>query len=138
MSGPLIGTNGPEVIVSGRAAYLLLRLTRSAMQAARDDGWLADDELADTVGALRMAANHYANERLRSERSGTHGIPTEDEAGIVRVEMSTTETAEALGCTKRNVTALAARGTLHGRRLGRRWLIDAASVADYRDDQESA
>jgi len=47
--------------------------------------------------------------------------------------ITTAEAADALRCSPRWVTALARRGELHARRVGRVWLVDPASVHAYRD-----
>ncbi len=42
--------------------------------------------------------------------------------------LSLTEAAERMGCDPRTVTAAIVRGEVVGRRVGRRWLVDAASL----------
>lgn len=46
--------------------------------------------------------------------------------------LSAMEVAVVLGCSSRNVRALAARGSLPGERLRGRWSFDPADIADYR------
>ena len=51
--------------------------------------------------------------------------------------LTTTEVASRLGCSTRNVRALAERGALPGRRLGRSWTFDAVDVQDYIDKRRT-
>lgn len=49
--------------------------------------------------------------------------------------LTTEQTAEALGYTVQHVRRLAREGRLRGRKLGRDWLIEGASVASYLQSQ---
>jgi excisionase family DNA binding protein len=47
--------------------------------------------------------------------------------------ITTSEAADMIGCIPRRVRQLIAEGRLAGRRMGRDWLVQRASVEAYRD-----
>lgn len=131
---PLLGRDGPVVIVTGAVAYRLSRLLMAEMRRARDRGERLDPDLVKTVLAIDAAGREYATRRvlgaLAASGDGTTGIPPQDERETTDV-LTTTDVASRLGCSTRNVRALAERGALPGRRVGRTWTFDAVDVQDY-------
>jgi excisionase family DNA binding protein len=61
------------------------------------------------------------------------GCVTEIGRGSAQQEISTQEAASMLGRTDSRVRQLLRDGTLPGRRVGRRWLVQRAAVTAYRD-----
>lgn len=104
------------------------------MRRARDRGERLDPELVKTVLAIDSAGREYATRRvldaLAASDDGTTGIPTPEEHETTDV-LTTTEVAARLGCSTRNVRALAERGALRGRRVGRSWTFDVVDVQEY-------
>ena len=139
-SFPLLGREGPVVVVTGAVAYRLSRLLMAEMGRARDRGERLDPDLVRTVLAIDAAGREYATRRvlnaLAASDDGTPGIPESEEREITAV-LTTTEVATRLGCSTRNVRALAARGALPGRRVGRTWTFDAVDVQDYIDTRRT-
>ena len=139
-SFPLLGRDGPVVVVTGAVAYRLARLLMAEMGRARDRGERLDPDLVKTVLAIDAAGREYATRRvlsaLAASDDGTTGIPDADAREITDV-LTTTEVASWLGCSTRNVRALAERGALPGRRVGRSWTFDAVDVQDYIDTRRT-
>lgn len=131
---PLLGRDGPVVVVTGAVAYRLSKLLMAEMRRARDRGERLDPDLVQTVLAIDEAGREYATRRvlgaLAASDDGTPGIPHADDRAITDV-LTTTQVASRLGCSTRNVRALAERGALPGRRVGRSWTFDAVDVQDY-------
>jgi excisionase family DNA binding protein len=51
--------------------------------------------------------------------------------------ISLADAAERMGCDPRTITAAIVRGEIVGRRVGRRWLVDAASLRPAAAEQVS-
>lgn len=139
-SFPLLGRDGPVVVVTGAVAYRLSRLLMAEMRRARDRGERLDSDLIATVLAIDEAGREYATRRvlgaLAASEDGTTGIPLREADDITAV-LTTTEVAARLGCSARNVRALAERGALSGRRVGRSWTFDVVDVQEYIDTRRA-
>lgn len=122
------------VVVTGAVAYRLSKLLMAEMRRARDRGERLDPELVRTVLAIDEAGREYATRRvlgaLAASDDGTTGIPQAGDRETTDV-LTTTEVASRLECSTRNVRALAERGALPGRRVGRSWTFDAVDVQEY-------
>lgn len=122
------------MVVSGSVAYRLSRLLMAEMRRARDGGERLDPDLVATVLAIEEAGREYATRRvlgaLAASADGSSGIPKDDADEITAV-LTTTEVASRLGCSTRNVRALAERGALPARRVARSWVFDAIDVQEY-------
>ena len=142
---PLVGGDGPAVLVTGRVAYRLGRLLLAELRRARDNGEVVDAELVATIRAIEAAGTAYAQKltsEAAAEGTGT-SAPSDAEApaitgpqpavgdGEMTATMTTAAVAARLGCSERNVRALADRGALPGRRVGRAWVFDAVEVEEY-------
>ena len=84
--------------------------------------------LATITAKLRRVAHNGS--RMEATASGrvTTGDDSEHHAAH---EVTPTVAARMLGCTPRNVRDLAARGRVRARRVGGRWVLDAAAVDAY-------
>src|SRR5687768_6869864 len=101
------------------------------MRRASDRGERLDPDLVKTVLAIDAAGREYATQRvlsaLAASDDGTTGIPSDEESATT-VMLTTQEVAQRLGCSTRNVRALAERGALPAKRAGRTWLFDVVDV----------
>lgn len=139
-SQPLLGRDGPVVVVTGAVAYRLSKLLMTELRRARDRGEQLDRDLVATVLAIEEAGRAYATRRvlsaLAASDDGTTGIPQPGERETTDV-LTTTEVADRLGCSTRNVRGLAERGALRGRRVGRTWTFDVVDVQEYIDTRRT-
>ena len=128
------------MVVTGAVAYRLSNLLMAEMRRARDRGERLDPDLVRTVLAIDRAGRDYATRRvlnaLAASDDGTTGIPLSGEHETTDV-LTTTEVASRLGCSARNVRALAERGALPGRRVGRSWTFDVVEVQEYIDTRRT-
>jgi hypothetical protein len=58
------------------------------------------------------------------------------DAGKTRL-LPTTQAGQALKRSGQTVRRLLASGQLQGRKIGDRWLVEAESIADYRDREQT-
>ena len=133
---PLLGADGPVAVVSGRVAYRLGRLLMTELRRARDQGEALDPELVATIYAIEAAGLAYVD-----RVTGTEVPPADAEESLAAPlhatpssrhdTLTVSEVATRLGCSERNVRALATRGALAGRRDGRSWLFDHVDVEEY-------
>jgi excisionase family DNA binding protein len=118
---------GPAAVVNGTGAFLLSRLLRSPQVAGyiRDNVWLHGPDFNRVIAAIHAAGRAWES---------TVDLPQRDS---VRVRMhpptiSGTLNIEAaaliLGVSIRRTQELASKGTIRGRRVGRRWQLDTTSV----------
>lgn len=131
---PLLGEEGPVVIVTGGVAYRLSKLLVGEMRRAMDRGERVDPEVARTVMAIERAGRHYATQRvmraLAAAADGSDGIPQEEPSEITEM-LTTSDVAQRLKCSPRNVRSLAERGAIPARRVNRSWVFDPVDVAEY-------
>lgn len=113
----------PEVC--RRVAGPLTRWLRQLL----DDGMHVDPDVMAWVEAVRAEARDSATQR--DTETGRSEYP--DELGVEPLPhgIDAQEAARRLGCSRRNVTALARRGSLPGRHVGGRWLFDPEDVDQY-------
>lgn len=158
-SFPLVGADGPVAVVSGRVAYRMARLLVAELRRARDNGERLDPELIATIRAIEAAGRAYATRRIDAALAAdgddpveaTSSVPPADDGErpapepdpesvghVAGVAMSTAAVAARLGCSERNVRALADRGALAGRRVGRTWVFDPVDVEEYAAARASA
>lgn len=121
---------GVSVVLPPHASYLLHQsLLRPWLAKIR----LRDlsPELQSLVRAIEVSARHYAVERIKATKravDGIPGIPPASAPPTLDHEMTTSTAGRLMGCTARNVRALATTGSLRGRRVAGRWLFDQAEV----------
>ena len=123
---PLLGTEGPVVVISGRVAYRLGRLLLTELRRARDQGEALDAELVATIYAIEAAGLAYVHRVTATDPAGADAS-----ASRRREVLTVAEVAVRLECSHRNVRALATRGALAGRRDGRSWVFDPVDVEEY-------
>ena len=122
----------PEsVLVTADVAVVLCQLLEPPLRWAQANGLRLATPVALTVEALQILA-------ARPGSSGISGIPAEEVAATIPSVVTTSQMARLLGCSERNITARARRGTLPGARKtgggGSKgaggWVFDVAEVAD--------
>jgi excisionase family DNA binding protein len=135
---PILGEDGPVVVISSRVAQRIAPPLVSALRSALRDGQVVDEEVTATVLAIEQVGHSYAAQRVLagteklSSESGSAELPHGTQSATVP-EMSTDVAAARLGCTPRHVVGLIAQRRLSARRIGRGpWLVEAASVDAYR------
>ncbi len=133
---PLIGTDGPVVIVTGRVARRLASPLIDLLRRARDAGERLDEDLVATVRALEEAGRAYAEGRVRASLTSANGHeqrPQTDMAPELKSHagITITEAAERLGVGERQARRLAADGRFGGRRVGKAWIVDPVAVGEY-------
>jgi excisionase family DNA binding protein len=113
------------------AGDVLHRLSASVTKEARSTGARIP---AGTIAILH--ALNAAHERHLTPPTPTTALPSSFErtvfGGSSTVELSVADAAELLECSTRWVQRLARRGVITARRIGRTWLLDPASVEQYR------
>jgi excisionase family DNA binding protein len=113
-----------SVIVPPRLAGAVYRiLVRDLAQHIRADGGGPTVAVRQLVYALARAEQLHTEDRFANEPPP---------AASSTVETSTAEAAALLGCSAKHVRQLCRAGRIQGRRLGRAWLIDTASLDAYR------
>lgn len=118
--------DAPSAVVSGSAAFLLSRLLKAPpvtayMAAAR---WVHGPDVERTLHAIHRAARAW-EASLERENAAPDRTVCPDSRWTVE------QAAEHLGLSRRRVQELARAGWFTGRREGRRWVLDEASVLDY-------
>ena len=122
------------VVVTGNVAYRLSKLLVTEVRKAKERGEHLDPELVRTVVAIERAGREYATRRvmraLAASGDGSGGIPPGDPSEITGM-LTTSEVADRLNCSPRNVRGLAERGAIPARRVNRSWVFDPVDVAEY-------
>lgn len=127
----LLGTEG--FFVPGALAARAAELMDHGATRLRQNEIDLRPELAELITVARIAGQRNAEARL----GGTPGIPPPGPAATISpVMMTTAQTATLLGCSERNVRALADRTTLPGRRHRRGWSFHPDEVAAYMATRE--
>jgi excisionase family DNA binding protein len=108
-------------------------------RAAADGQPLAEPIEVWVADVLAAAELDRAGGEATSDdfRSGANGSPTDDASATVSAWITTSEAAERLETSTRNVVDLIARRRLIAERVGRSWRIDPESVVEFaeaRDD----
>lgn len=128
----LVRADGTAVVVvpASVAARLNRPLADLLRQAQRGGAQLSSDLVA-VAWAIDGAASihHQARAAGHTAEAAVYADATRSEGDDDRI--STAEAAEEIGCTERNVRALAQRGTLPGERTPLGWALDAAGVSAY-------
>jgi len=126
---------GPAVLLSGRECARLEPFVAMVMATSRRDGLPVVAEMQEVLDAILRAGRGFRSTARSVD--GTCGIPSEVPSVMVR-DMTSTDVAEQLGCTERNVVGLVARKSLPARRVGRRWVFDPLDVADLLTQRQEA
>jgi excisionase family DNA binding protein len=83
-------------------------------------------ELVETVAAVRRAGEEWA--RWRSAADGRTALPQPEPLGSSPVWLTTEDAADVLGVSANRIRQLCRTGSLPGRRVGGRWLVDDDAV----------
>jgi hypothetical protein len=116
----------PLVLLGGHECAALAPTLTRALRDAERAGQHVDDAARDAIGEIAELA-----ERWKAALGvGTPGMPrsTPDDEPET---LSSMEVARIVGCSTRNVRALAQRGSLRGRRTTSGWLFDPVDVAAF-------
>jgi excisionase family DNA binding protein len=125
----LVQPDGTFVVPDNLANDVLRRLVRDMHNEARGLGVIATPAAQRLLDGLYEAAERHR--RPLAEADPAFAKESES-AGSSTVELTVTDTAGRLECSEQWVRQLARRGRITGRRIGRTWLLDAASVESYR------
>lgn len=129
---PLLGVDGPSVLVDARSAYLLRDALRAWVAHHQRAGAMRKvNAVAPVLEAWERAAAAHAERVLAVPASarGRADAPAEtagaeSDAQVVGVA----EAAALLGVSERQVRRLAATGALPGRLIGGAWVFEVAAV----------
>jgi len=117
------------VLVPDRVAARLAKPVGRLLREAANEGQLVHLEVLQVGEALSSAARyHHQASAARHAASAPPGTASPCSQGE---RITTVQAAERIGCTQRNVRALAERGRLPGERTARGWELDAAGVDAY-------
>lgn len=137
LPGAVRGPNGPEV---GLPPLMLpAEWVAELLPAVRQ--WKADHERQGAQAKLAAAApilqrwEYLAALQRRAFAAESGGCAVVGDGGPSqhdRDEITAAQAAEQLGCSPQWVTELCRRGELAGRKLGRAWLVDPASLTAHK------
>lgn len=124
-AAPIVELSDGSVVVPARLAGPVRRiLVRDLAEHIRADGGTPTAGVRQLVYALvRAEERHEQPAQFADETTNAYRV---------MVEISTTDAAAALECSAQYVRRLCRSGHLVGRRIGRAWLIDPASLDAYR------
>lgn len=125
----LVRLDGSVTVPAAVTGEVLRRLVRDMHNEARGRGVVATPAARRLLDALYEAAERHRQPVAEADPSFANESAS---AGSSIVELTVTDTAERLARSEQWVRQLARRGHLAGRRIGRMWLLDAASVESYR------
>lgn len=124
------------VAITREQALALHRLVeRGGLPWAKANDQRLLELLAPVLTALAEVRAEHAAERVAGVLPG--GIPQPGESRILGM-MTTTEVADLLKTSQRNVRALADRGSLRGERTPDGWRFDAEVVEEYVAEREAS
>lgn len=122
---PLLRGDGAVVVPRAIAGPLLRLIVSALLVRVRTDGGLVAVAVTDVLLELQRAQE--------LEEAGVGSVDGTPGPEVVMVDdMTTMQVAAVLGCTERYARRLVSDGSLKARRVGRCWLIDAASLARFR------
>ncbi|MES9804976.1 helix-turn-helix domain-containing protein [Streptomyces cinereoruber] len=124
----LLRADGAVVVPAEVAGEVLRALVRDLTARIRADGGEVSPAVRRLLYALHEAAQHPGT----APASSGPGTPP---AAPATVELTAPEAAYLLECSPEYVRRLARTGRVLGRRAGRVWLIDPASLDSYRKGQ---
>lgn len=113
----------PDLAAQLEVGWTQLRLASSAWQRAMDEHALDDG------GKVPAFVDDSASAKARASRASS---------GVDTVEVTRSEAAARLGVTPQRVGQLLKVGALTGRKFGRSWLVDVASLEAAREGREAS
>ena len=137
MVGPILGLDGPVVVVTPPVAARLARELVPLLQQAQRRGQSVDPDTAATIRAFAQIGNAY-RATARAETIGSYGSngSATDGSAVTVVTMTTNQVADLLGTGERNVRDLVQRGRLIASgRVGRGWRFDVLDVARFLEER---
>lgn len=123
LTGPVELPDGSVIVPPDVAGELVAAAVRDLTARARRDGLAVSARAIAALEALHRAAERY-DAAMFVDEPAPAASPT--------VEIATQDAASAMGCTVQHVTRLCRSGLIRGRRIGRAWLVDQASLDAYR------
>lgn len=129
MTGPVVVDTAVVVVPAATAAKLAGPLRALVVEHRRRNGGPVDPDVAALVDACERLAAGVARSQHGVADPGCEAAPSEP---MTRPEpMNVLDVADLLGCTAQNVRALAARGSLPGRKTGSSWVFYRHDVDEY-------
>lgn len=126
----LVQPDGSVTVPAAVAGEVLRRLVRDMHNELCSTGGRPSPAARRLLDALYVAAERYRRPVAEADPSF---VEESESAGSSTVELTVADVVERLACSAQWVTTLARRGRITGRRIGRTWLLDAASVESYRN-----
>lgn len=124
---PLLGTDGPVAVITGRVAYRLARPLLRELERAQAHGEYVEPAVVGAIRAIELAGLAYVD---RVKGAAHAAAQAANDLMLDEHLLSTAEVAAQLGCSPRNVRALAERGAIPAVRNGRAWGFDPVDVAE--------
>lgn len=127
-AGPVELPDGLAEMLQPDVARDILRVLVVGLEAlARRDGVQVSARASRVLYALHEVAVR------QDERQAAEMFVDEPTLAVSpTVEIATQDAASAMGCTVQHITRLCRSGLIRGRRIGRAWLVDQASLDAYR------
>jgi hypothetical protein len=142
---PLLGTDGPVVIIDARSAFILRDAWRKWVAEHRAHGGAGNVLAVDPVlQALEQAAAYWAQRMVETSPSdnGRADIPRHPNPPQLETQqlLDTNQAAELLGTSTRQVRRMAATEELPARRLAGAWTFQPNNIHQHitRRKQETA
>ncbi len=116
----------PVVVLAGAAIRYCRTAINAMVRTARSDGIRPTPLLVELADVLERAAAD-----VRTSAVGSASLRRGVDASLSRRdEVTAEEAAEMLHTTTRNITDRCERGTLPGRKIAGRWMVERAGVCD--------
>jgi len=116
----------PVVVLAGAAIRHCRTAINAMVRTARSDGIRPTPLLVELADVLERAAAD-----VRTSAVGSASLRRGVDASLSRRdEVTAEEAAEMLHTTTRNITDRCVRGTLPGRKIAGRWMVERAGVRD--------
>jgi hypothetical protein len=122
--------SGPTAVVTGSAAQLISRILRGSQVTTilrRPPPWVDRTELAAAVDAIHRTA--AALDAATTEHRRDNATPSDATAAHSTHAWTTRQAADYLGISLRRTQELA--HDLGGKKTGRTWVLDEATVRHY-------
>ena len=123
----MLGADGPVAVVTGRVAYRLARPLLRELARAQSQGEYVEPAVVAAIRAIEVAGLAYLE---RIQGAAQAAAEEANDRTLDETLLSTNEVARRLGCSARNVRALAERGAIPAVRNGRAWGFDPVDVAE--------
>jgi excisionase family DNA binding protein len=122
-------------LISGPAAYLLAKLLKSPPVTTyiRGAGWLHGPDFEQAIRAINAASDAWQTHLdLGRRQTADARVQSPHSCDTMTIEQA----SETLQLSRRHTQRLAQEGVITGRRVGRRWELDARSVTAYQHRQQ--